>query len=326
MKRSRFFWSLLAGGMVWGAMVLAVRGTEPSAEKLAPAAPNHSVCSGEATARQSKAALAEESPVEQRKAESPSSELPKPESAPWKPGEPLPSISAERTPPEQEQLPLPAPPRSLMKQFMENSQKAEIAIWKALAEPSEADFVDTPLRDLVAYWQQRHKIPICVDRKALEGVEDRPITIHGKATSFRAILEQVLDELDLGWMIRHESLWITTRERADEFLVTRVYAVDHLVSDSADADAERELEKLMEVITETIRPQSWSDVGGPGTIKPLVLRGKKRLVIEQSWPVHLEISEFLEELAQSVAEPTPHRKSPPMPPEPRAEPPSSPNG
>ena len=218
MKRSRFFWSLLAWGMVWGTMVLAVRGAEQSAQQAAPAAPKQSTCSGEATASQSKAALAEESPAGQRKAESLPSELPKPESAPWRPVVPPPATSAEPTPPAMPSAaPLSAvPPTKPQSTLPLESCEAEAAILKALAEKSTAEFVDTPLKDVIAYWRGVHKISIVLDRKALEiaGVnEDQPITIQRKDGAFRAILEQVLEELDLTWTIRHEALWITTPRR-----------------------------------------------------------------------------------------------------------------
>ena len=281
MNRHVLFWSVWGGAVLWGML-----GGWVLAEESSPAvSPGKPAC--------------EESPEG----------APKPPSLP--------------TPPEQETLPLPAPPSSVMKQLVENSRKAEMAILKALAEPSEGELHELPLRDLIEYWQQRHKVPICLDRRALEEAnleDDHLITIRIKDASFLTVLEQVLQQLDLGWTIQRGTLCITSQDQAAQFLVSRVYAVDHLLSESSEhAEAHRQLEELVEVITGTIRPQSWSDVGGPGRITPLVLRGKKRLVIQQSWPVHLEIGMFLEELAHSLAEPAPQGKLPSVAPEPKGE-------
>jgi len=304
MKRSRFFWSLLAWGMVWGATVLAVRGAEPSAQQAAPAAPKQSVCSGEAPASQSQAALAEESPAGQRKAESPPSELPKPESAPSTPVVPPPATSAEPTPPAMPSAaPLSAvPPTQPQNTLPLESSEAEAALLKALAEKSTAEFVDTPLKDVIAYWRGVHKIAIVLDRKALEmgGLnEDQPITIQRKDAAFRAILEQVLETLDLTWTIRHEALWITTPEEAEHHSIPRVYDVNDLLSPRTE-DLRGDLDDLIDMMTTVIRPENWEGVGGTGSIAPLIVRGRGILVIRQTWPVHLEIIQLLEDIREAV--------------------------
>lgn len=283
MKRSMFFWSLLAGGMVWGAMVLGIHGADESVEKSAPAAPKPSDFSAEATPGQSKSAPVEEPPTGARKPEPPPSESPKPESPPAPPSLPTPSAKEEGP-------------------FPLNSRQAEAAILKALAELSEAEFSDTPLPEVIEYWQKRHKIPIFLDRRACENVGvnvDHPITIQKKACSFRAILEQVLDGLDLTWTIRHESLWITTPEETENRLITRVYDVDDLLPARTE-DLWSDLEELVDVITSTVAVNRWDDVGGAGSIRPLIVRGRGFLVIQQTWSIHLEIIQLLEDIREAV--------------------------
>ena len=47
---------------------------------------------------------------------------------------------------------------------------AELAILKALAEPTKLDFVEEPLQGCIEYLSREHNIPIGIDRRALEDV------------------------------------------------------------------------------------------------------------------------------------------------------------
>jgi hypothetical protein len=58
------------------------------------------------------------------------------------------------------------------------------------------------------------------------------------------------------------------------------------------------MERLIEVIEHTVWPNSWSDVGGPGTILPGVNPGT--LDILQTWRVHAHITALLDELKPSL--------------------------
>ncbi len=221
----------------------------------------------------------------------------------------LPSLSdSERsevpTPSEADKLPAPAPPEPVVQAVFRNSRQAELAILNALVEKSEANFEDTPFQQVVEFWQKRYKIPIALDRKALNELgitPETPVTLHLKEVSFRAILEQVLEQLDLTWTIRHESLWITTPEEVMAHLVSRVYAVDDLLAHRAE-DPQGELNDLIRMITSSVKPQTWADVGGPASIAPLIVQRKAVMVVCQSWPAHLEIMQLLQELRETVRE------------------------
>ncbi|HWB11182.1 MAG TPA: hypothetical protein VG826_18280 [Pirellulales bacterium] len=55
-----------------------------------------------------------------------------------------------------------------------------------------------------------------------------------------------------------------------------------------------DFESLIELITTTIAPTTWDDVGGPGSIQPF--QGNLSLVISQTQEVHEEIADLLEQL------------------------------
>ncbi|MCS7305708.1 MAG: hypothetical protein NZ602_11465 [Thermoguttaceae bacterium] len=270
MKRLVFFWLVLAVGIGWGLMV-------------------GQVLAGEAGSAAEPAKPASATP---------------PAAEPKEP--PLP------TPPLPKQPPSPTPPAKPTEAVPVDSKQVEAAILKALAEPSEAEFAEMPLKDVIKYWHDRHKISIVLDTHGIKEIgidETHPITIHRKDGSFRAILEQVLEPLDLAWTIRSGSLWITSSNKAEEHLVARVYEVADLLGESKE-DPRGHLEELIDVITSTVVPQKWSNVGGPGTIQPLILRGKPVLVISHTWAVHLEIMRLLEDLREA-AQPEPAKQNGP---------------
>ncbi|HEX7447485.1 MAG TPA: hypothetical protein VF306_08065 [Pirellulales bacterium] len=55
-----------------------------------------------------------------------------------------------------------------------------------------------------------------------------------------------------------------------------------------------DFDTLIELITSTIAPTTWDDVGGPGTVTPF--QGNLSLVISQTQEVHEEIADLLEQL------------------------------
>ncbi len=115
---------------------------------------------------------------------------------------------------------------------LKEAGSAEAKIIKALDEPTEMDFVDTPLKDVIDSLKTRHGIEIQLDTKALTdaGVTgDTPITKSIKGISLRSALRLLLAEKDLAYIIDHEVLLITTADVAKTKTVTKVYPVADLV-------------------------------------------------------------------------------------------------
>lgn len=111
---------------------------------------------------------------------------------------------------------------------------AEEEIVKQLAEPTRMDFEETPLDEVVDYLKEFHGIEIQLDTKALDEVgigSDTPVTSRVRGISLRSGLRLMLKAIDptLTYAIQNEVLMLTTREAAEENLVTRVYPVADLV-------------------------------------------------------------------------------------------------
>lgn len=125
---------------------------------------------------------------------------------------------------------------------------------------------------------------------------DTPVTAQISGVSYRSLLRLVLDELKLTWTFRNEVILITTREDAESMLETRLYPVLDLVAAAGTTPdkamrGEHDYDTLIDTITTTVEPDSWDDVGGPGTIAEYP--GAGALVISQTAEIHEQVEKIL---------------------------------
>ncbi len=109
----------------------------------------------------------------------------------------------------------------------------------------------------------------------------------------------VLRDLDLKFIVRDEVLLVTTAAQAETIMLIRVYPVgdliDHGADDAVDAPTP---EELIETISTTVAPTTWSEVGGAGAIKSA---GQGNLVVTQTEEVHEQIRDFFVALRKAGA-------------------------
>jgi hypothetical protein len=176
----------------------------------------------------------------------------------------------------------------------------EAAIAAALDQPTELDFAESPLIEVIQYLQQRHEIPIQLDGKALgdAGVgTDTSITRSIKGVSLESALDLVLTELDLTWIIHDEVLFITSKSQAETMIDSRVYPVrDLVVSVPGESGNALDYDSLVEVLAQA----AGNDAGAARSIR--VYRPACALVITRPIVVHRRIEKLLKELRQARAE------------------------
>lgn len=166
-------------------------------------------------------------------------------------------------------------------------------IEKALSDQTEFDFLDHPLNEVVEAISHRHELPLRLDRRAMEdfGIDTAiPITVNLKGITLRSALKITLNELDLTHTIRDEVLVITTPDEAEAQLETGFYRVADLLPENG------ETKWLVELITWIVEPDSWDEVGGPGSI--VYIDHLETLVISQTGSVHHHIRELLGTLSK----------------------------
>ena len=112
---------------------------------------------------------------------------------------------------------------------------------------------------------------------------DEPVTAKLQNISLRSVLNLMLRDLKLTYLIKDEVLMITTSDRADSFLESRVYAFPQ--------QSAAQMDSLVKLIRE-MDPESWSDSGGPGYIGVY----GHGLLVRQTQKVHEQIHQVLHQL------------------------------
>lgn len=180
----------------------------------------------------------------------------------------------------------------------------EQQIDQALAGRITLNFKQTPLAEVLEFLRTELKVPIFIDRRPINeaGVKlDAPVTLLSpEPLCARAGLDAILGELGLAWTVRHETLMITTQENCDQLLETRVYDVADLLPlprPEPDADGRiTEFDTLIDAILATVRPNTWTDTGGIGSITSLEAPGIAALVVAQTHAAHEQIGQLLADL------------------------------
>jgi hypothetical protein len=178
----------------------------------------------------------------------------------------------------------------------------------ALRQRGSIDFVETPLKDVAQSLSQQFGVPIVLARKKLDeaGISpDTSITKKLDNLPLESALRLILKDVELGLTIRDNVIVISTGEDIESQLVTRVYPVLDLIARSVVSDKDgktisfADYDILIEVITSTLKPDSWDDVGGPGAIDYLDSAGA--LVVSQTRDVHWQLDNLLLALRRAKA-------------------------
>jgi hypothetical protein len=171
-------------------------------------------------------------------------------------------------------------------------------VWQALDKPVELDFIDASLAAVAEYISSRCDVPVLMDIRALEdyGIGSNvPITVRTAKLPLRIALRRFLRDLDLTTVVRSEVLMITTLEESEIQLSTVLYPVADLVATSPESTSRAaEFDSLVRAIHSCIAPETWAQVGGPGSLEVIV--DPPALVVAQTDEVHASLCGMLEQL------------------------------
>ena len=118
-----------------------------------------------------------------------------------------------------------------------NAESVYDRIMAALDGPTEMEFIETPLKDVIEAIKIRHGIEIEPDSKAITdagGTLDMPITVSIKGVSLRSALRLMLREHELDYALADEVLIVT---RFESPYLLRQYEVGDLLSDGESIDS-----------------------------------------------------------------------------------------
>src|SRR5262249_34512510 len=114
----------------------------------------------------------------------------------------------------------------------------EKAILKALKPPVTARFKGEPFEDAIKYLSEQLKQPILLDRVALEEAQvnyETPISLETPATGLaaRTVLRRILSDFGLQYVIKDQSIEVTSALKAKSLMVVRSYFIGDLVNNPA---------------------------------------------------------------------------------------------
>jgi hypothetical protein len=165
----------------------------------------------------------------------------------------------------------------------------EQRIARALAEVDSVDFRDTPLDEALQTLTARHGLRFQFSAEALANGAANPaipVTLSLSRVALRTILRELLGAQQLTFVVRSGSFEVTTIDAAESQLIHGVYDVRDLVETSGRPD----FDSLIELITTTVEPDSWDEVGGPGTIAEM---GDRWLVVSQTEDIQQKVQRTL---------------------------------
>jgi hypothetical protein len=174
----------------------------------------------------------------------------------------------------------------------------EKAILNALNKPMTFDVKEIKFEEAIDELQRLMGQTIQVDETALEAAMIRyetPVTVRAKRpVAARTVLRQLLSPLGLTYVVKDETIYVTTKEKARQMATVRTYYIGDLLSglnvglppDITQLQMAQYVGYLIDIIQHTVDPDSWAANGrdGIGTIAfdPLTMS----LVVKQSAEVH----------------------------------------
>ena len=152
---------------------------------------------------------------------------------------PVQAAEPSNSAPQPQPTPSPATPKAIVipepsVEYFPEPSEVEKRINDALDKRATFEFVESPLIDVMVAMADKldDEIEIQLDNRALEdaGVgSDTPVTRSVKNVPIHTALRLVLRDLDLTYLIQDEVVLITTLDKADTQLITRIYPVGDLV-------------------------------------------------------------------------------------------------
>ena len=182
----------------------------------------------------------------------------------------------------------------------------EKAILKSLNTLVSINFKETRLEDAVKYLSEQLGQPIILDKTALQEAQvtyESKVTMEIPRVAARTALRKLLGEFGLAYVIRDQTIEVTSTLKAKEMMVTRSYYLGDLVGigqlgglmelrlggiQYTQQQMAKQVQQIIDVIQSSIEPSSWRENGGNGTIS--FNAPSMSLVIKQSAEVHGMIS------------------------------------
>lgn len=150
------------------------------------------------------------------------------------------------------------------------------------------NFDDDPLIEVAATLSEKAGIDIRLDVPELRSLrirERQPVSLTLEDRQLQTVLEVLLADQELTWMIRDGVMWMTSRDKASEFMITAVYDVRDLCETPNESMALQSA-----IASQTGVP--WLDFDGEGGAITFAKPGT--MVVRHTDPVHAKVLNLLD--------------------------------
>jgi len=204
-----------------------------------------------------------------------------------------------------------APPKAAASGEQALPLPKKVTVEQMLQRETTLDFVETPLRDVAAFLQEAHGVPVLLNVKALESLNitpDSPVTSNLKGVRLETALGIITRQLDLTYDVSDELIQITTEDDLVSHPQARLYdcrdllalgpngipatAGNELVKVETPADAEA----LKQTIMRCVEPQTWENTNGTGTVENF----KGMLIINHTSQTHRKVEKLLNTIRETA--------------------------
>jgi RNA polymerase sigma factor (sigma-70 family) len=168
----------------------------------------------------------------------------------------------------------------------------EMMIREKLRERTKAIAIDgLPLSQVATLLSKEWDVDIIIDERALSDASimtEEPVTVRRNGmVKYKDLLRQILDPLDLTYVIRYDAILITTKEGSRSDIV-RFYDLSFVLPDNGLAN------ELVESIQALVTPDVWEVSGGTSTMSVL----GSMLIVRAEEESHEAIEDFLRKAAK----------------------------
>src|SRR6185437_15217766 len=171
----------------------------------------------------------------------------------------------------------------------------EKALLESLKKPVNVDYNMETIQSVLDHLSKQMGQDILTDKRSLEEANvtyDTPITLRfNKPVSARTALKRVLADVGLTYVIRRETIEVTTLARAREMMTVRTYYIGDLMGVAspmlpAVVNQFQMIQAIGAILNQiqSIDPDSWEGRGGSGAITFDPVR--MVLIVKQSAEIH----------------------------------------
>ncbi|HBI43077.1 MAG TPA: hypothetical protein DDY78_09515 [Planctomycetales bacterium] len=194
---------------------------------------------------------------------------------------------------------------SLLRTKKSQLTATERAILKSLDARITVDATDQRFGGMIDFFQKQMAQTIVLDKPSLDDLninnESTTVSLHLDKVSTRTALKKMLADLGLTYIIKDETIFVTTPAKAKENLTVRTYYVGDLVpqydlrfgSSIGQLQALQTINQLVNMVQNNIDKDSWEANGkeGGGTI--VFSPPTMSLIVKQSAEVHYKVMQGL---------------------------------